>query len=224
MKSEKPNLRLMQGERSRRAILDAAGRLMATRSYAATGIAAIAKACRLPASSIYWHFGSKQGLLAAVIEDSLFEWERQLPHSDRLLPGKRPDLGERLNNCAKAYQKKPQFLRLMLLLTLERRMDPAALKILRRVHRNIRREISEMLLKALDENLTGEQADDLSDFILAFMQGYFFSFQADPENCDLEKFFEYLHQAILALARQLASANHNAKARLPLKTPARQSR
>jgi AcrR family transcriptional regulator len=207
MKSQRPNLRLVQGERSRQAILDAAAKLMATRSYAATSISAIGKACGLPASSIYWHFGSKQGLLAAVIEKSLFEWEKQLPHSDRLIPGKRPNLGERLNNCAKAYKQKPQFLRLMLLFTLERKMDPAALKILRRVHRNIRRQISEMLLAAVDGPLTIEQADDLSDFILSFMQGHFFSFQIDPESADLEKFFEYLHQAVLGLARQFASSN-----------------
>ncbi|SRR5579885_987908 len=213
MRTHRPNLRLVQGERSRRAILDAAARLMAARSYAATSIAAIAKACRLPASSIYWHFGSKQGLLAAVIEDSLFEWEKQLPHSDRLVPGKRPDLGERLNNCAKAYRKKPQFLRLMLLFGLERKTDPAALRILRRIHANIRRQLSEMLRAALDEELTQDQADDLSDFILAFMQGYFFSFQVDPESCDLEKFFEYLHQAILALARRFGSANSSHKQR-----------
>lgn len=209
MRSNKPNLRLAQGDRSKRAILDATGKLMASRSYAATSISAIARACGLPASSIYWHFGSKQGLLAAVIEKSLIEWERQLPHSDRLIAGKRPDLGERLNNCAKAYRLKPQFLRLMVLLTLERRMDPAAQKILRRMHVNIRRQLSEMLQLALDENLTAEQTDDLSDFVLSFMQGYFVSSQIEPDKCDMEKFFEYLHQAVLALARQFASVNSN---------------
>jgi AcrR family transcriptional regulator len=215
MRSAKPNLRLVQGERSRRAILDATARLMAARSYAATSISAIAKACGLPASSIYWHFGSKQGLLAAVIEKNLFEWEKQLPHSDRMIPGKRPNLGERLNNCAKAYKKKPQFLRLMLLFALERKMDPGALKTLRRVHRNIRAQLSEMLEAALDERLMPGQLDDLSDFILSFMQGYFFNFQVDPASCDLEKFFELLHQAVLGLARQFAASNRNQRRALP---------
>jgi AcrR family transcriptional regulator len=215
MRPAKPNLRLLQGQRSRRAILDATARLMSTRSYAATSISAIAKACGLPASSIYWHFGSKQGLLAAVIERSLFEWEKQLPHSDRMIPGKRPDLSERLNNCAKAYREKPQFLRLMLLFALERKMDPGALKTLRRAHRNIRAQLSELLEAALDEKLIPRQLDDLSDFILSFMQGYFFNFQVDPERCDLEKFFEYLHQAVLGLARQFAASNRNHRRALP---------
>jgi len=209
MRSTKPNLRLVQGERSKRAILEATAKLMATRSGTATTIAAIAKACGLPASSIYWHFGSKQRLLAAVFEQNLFEWERQLPHSDRLVEGKRPDLGERLNNCAKAYRLKPQFLRLMLQFALERKMDREALNILRRAHAKIRKEMSDMLQLALDENLTAAQREDLSDFIMSFMQGYFVTFQVDPESCDMEKFFEYLHQAVLVLAKQLANKNLN---------------
>src|SRR5437763_1616887 len=119
MRSRKPNLKLVQGQRSKRAILEAAAKLMATRSYGDTSVAAIAKACRLPVTSIYWHFGSKQGLLAAVVEKNLVEWEKQLPHSDRVIPGKRPDLGERINNCAKAYRQRPQFPRLMLQFALE---------------------------------------------------------------------------------------------------------
>jgi AcrR family transcriptional regulator len=207
MRSASPNLRLIQGERSKRAILDAAARLMANRSYAATSIEAISKACGLPASSIYWHFGSKQGLLAAVIEKSITEWEKQLPHSDRIVPGKRPDLGERINNCARAYRKKPQFARLALQFALEPKMEPGALKTLHRMHANIRRLTSEMLLAALDEDLTREQADDLSEFIMSFMQGYFLTYQVEPDGCDLEKFFEYLHQAVRLLARQFAATN-----------------
>jgi len=47
------------------------------------------------------------------------------------------------------------------------------------------------------------------------MQGYFFNFQVDPESCDLEKFFAYLHQAVLGLARQFAASNRNQRRALP---------
>ena len=57
-----------RGERSRDAILDAAEALMAERGFAGTPISAICKATGLPPSSVYWHFGSKDGVLAAVIE------------------------------------------------------------------------------------------------------------------------------------------------------------
>src|ERR1700757_5002886 len=57
-----------QGHASRELILDATERLMGTKGYVATSISDIRNACGLPASSIYWHFGSKEGVLAAVME------------------------------------------------------------------------------------------------------------------------------------------------------------
>lgn len=57
-----------RGVRSKEEILDAAERLMGARGYAATSISALAAASGLPPSSIYWHFGSKSGLLSAVME------------------------------------------------------------------------------------------------------------------------------------------------------------
>jgi AcrR family transcriptional regulator len=64
----KPTKKQLQGEQSRELILDATERLMATHGYAATSISDIRKACGLPPSSIYWHFGSKEGVLAAVMQ------------------------------------------------------------------------------------------------------------------------------------------------------------
>jgi AcrR family transcriptional regulator len=53
---------------SRDVILDAAARLMTERGYAGTSISAICKTSGLPPSSVYWHFGSKEGILAAIID------------------------------------------------------------------------------------------------------------------------------------------------------------
>lgn len=53
---------------SAEAILDAAEKLMADHGYAATSISAICRASGLPVGSIYHHFGSKAGVLAAVME------------------------------------------------------------------------------------------------------------------------------------------------------------
>ncbi|MET8408498.1 helix-turn-helix domain-containing protein [Streptomyces sp. NPDC005195] len=49
-------------------ILDAAEKLMADHGYAATSISAICRASGLPVGSLYHHFGSKAGILAAVME------------------------------------------------------------------------------------------------------------------------------------------------------------
>jgi len=57
-----------QGEASRQAVLDAATNLIATLGYDGMSMSQLAKASGLPSSSIYWHFGSKEGVLAAVME------------------------------------------------------------------------------------------------------------------------------------------------------------
>lgn len=57
-----------QGETSRQAVLDAATNLIATRGYDGMSMSQLAQESGLPSSSIYWHFGSKEGVLAAVME------------------------------------------------------------------------------------------------------------------------------------------------------------
>ncbi|GAA5023139.1 TetR/AcrR family transcriptional regulator [Streptomyces siamensis] len=56
-----------RGVRSRDAILDTASELMSQHGYAATSISMISTACGLPTSSIYWHFGSKEGIYVAML-------------------------------------------------------------------------------------------------------------------------------------------------------------
>ena len=41
---------------------------MAARGYSGTSVSDIARESGLPASSIYWHFASKTGVLTAVME------------------------------------------------------------------------------------------------------------------------------------------------------------
>ena len=57
-----------QGARSREALLDAAIELIADGGYTATGVDAIARRSGVVKSALYWHFGSKDGLLIAALE------------------------------------------------------------------------------------------------------------------------------------------------------------
>ncbi|MEV5361129.1 helix-turn-helix domain-containing protein, partial [Micrococcus luteus] len=126
-----PTRRQQQGENSRELILDATERLMATKGYAATSISDIRRACGLPASSIYWHFGSKEGVLAAVMERGAERFFGAIPrHGDTSDP---PDVEVQLAATAKLLGEHPDFLRLVYLLGLERTDDPAVGAAVRRV-------------------------------------------------------------------------------------------
>lgn len=63
-----------QGEASRRAILEATVRLAGERGYVGTTMNRIVKASGLPASSVYWHFNSKDELLADALEYDFARW------------------------------------------------------------------------------------------------------------------------------------------------------
>ncbi len=68
-----------QGEESRRRILEATLEIAARRGYDGTTVARVTEATGLPASSIYWHFGSKDDLLADVLEFSFQESRPAMP-------------------------------------------------------------------------------------------------------------------------------------------------
>lgn len=69
--------KLEQGARSREALLDAAIELIAEGGYTATGVDSIARRSGVVKSALYWHFGSKDGLLVAALERTAREWVAQ---------------------------------------------------------------------------------------------------------------------------------------------------
>ena len=126
VKTQEPKRRRrVDGEASRTRILDAATEIAAERGYEGTSIGLVSTKCGLPASSIYWHFKDKDDLIAAVIERSFAQWLSawQMPVDGT--PQER--FVELLQQVAKALLDSPDFLRLGLMLALERRpVEPRA--------------------------------------------------------------------------------------------------
>ncbi len=99
---------------------------MSTQGYAATSISHIRRETGLPASSIYWHFGSKEGVLAAVMERGAERYFAQIPRNS-------PDIETQRAAVAKLMVANPEFFRLMYMLSLERSDHPAVAAAIRRV-------------------------------------------------------------------------------------------
>jgi AcrR family transcriptional regulator len=188
-------------------ILEAASALMAERGFAATSISALSERCGFPASSIYWHFGSKEGLLAAVMESGNERWLNSLPRADELSPDPRQRVAELFDAIARGLEAQPEFLRLMMLLALERRdVDPALLEGIRRVRRraldSARPMIEALLAPVAPPEAARRIADELSLFTLVFADGSFLAHQIDPQ-VDLRRLFDHLRVGLLALAERL---------------------
>ncbi len=64
-----------QGDASRRRLVEAAAELFAERGYRDASVQAIGERAGISRGSIFWHFGSKEGLLWAVVEDAFGRWE-----------------------------------------------------------------------------------------------------------------------------------------------------
>ncbi|MBU8818577.1 TetR/AcrR family transcriptional regulator [Mycolicibacterium goodii] len=191
--------RQQQGEDSRALILDATERLMATRGYAATSISDIRKACGLPASSIYWHFGSKDGVLAAVMERGAERFFAAIPTEG--------DPNAQLEVTAALQAEHPDFLRLFYLLSLERGDDPAVTEVMRRVRDTAIARFGEAIRRQLPDGLPPDRRErivaDLTAFAVAQSDGIFFAVHLEPDGTDVARMYQLLWRAVTALIPML---------------------
>jgi AcrR family transcriptional regulator len=196
-----PTRKEQQGLESRRRILDAASSLMSERGFAGTSISEVSRLSGLPASSIYWHFESKEGLLAAVVEEGARRWFEELHASGADRP---PLFGA---TTADALEQHPEFLRLMFLIALERKeIDKASLTAIRNVRKLALERIRASLVPRLHERGLGavaaaRAADELALFALAAADGTFIQDHIDPRGTDVRRMLELLDRALEALIK-----------------------
>jgi AcrR family transcriptional regulator len=196
VKEEQPKRRQRRadGELSRNRILDAATEIAAERGYEGTSIGAVSAKCGLPASSIYWHFKDKDDLIAAVIECSFENWLKvwDLPADvvarDRLV--------EVAVGTAKAVLDSPDFLRLGLMLALERRpVEPRA----RAMFVQVRGQAFDALTRSIRElapGLSDEQIAQLATYAIAGADGLFIAKEIGGDSVDLVPLFAMHGQAL----------------------------
>jgi AcrR family transcriptional regulator len=184
-----------QGEQSRELILDATERLMATKGYAATSISDVRKACGLPASSIYWHFGSKEGVLAAVMERGAERYFAAIPAE--------ADVERQLAAVTEQQEQHPLFLRLFLLLSLERRDDPAVSEVIRRVREKAIAGFRDAIAHLLPDDVAPAKARrvvaELAAVATAMSDGIFLAEHLEPDTTDVARMYRRLHQTVTAL-------------------------
>lgn len=187
--------RQRQGKQSRELILDATERLMATRGYAATSISDIRAACGLPPSSIYWHFGSKDGVLAAVMERGAERFFAAIPAS----AGPEGQLAA----LSRVQSQHPDFLRLLYMLSLERNNDAAVSEVIRRVRDTAIRRFRDAITSLLPADTPPAKADnvvgELTAFSVALSDGVFFAEHLEPDGTDVGRLYQRLYQALTAL-------------------------
>lgn len=203
------------GEESRQRILDAAAEIAGERGYDGTSIAGVSERSGLPASSIYWHFEDKDALIAAVIERSFERWLDGMrgwlePHT-AASPLEHLEQGLRLT--AKALLDSPDFLRLGLMLALERRPEEASA---RKLFLAVRARTFERMLASFSAlfagRLDGRQVRMLATLTMAAADGLFIARELD-ESLDLAAHLESAATGVLAVAERLARSGPSTRSR-----------
>ena len=193
--------RHVEGARTRERVLEVAASLIARQGYAATSIAQISQLSGANPASIYWAFGSKEGLFAAVMEraaDAFFT---------TLEPPRRGDPWSWLATQAAAFAEGPEFLRLLLVLSLERRDgDPLVLEAARRVRTLASDALAASYAEALgisDPFRHRAVCEPLARFTLMLLDGVFVASRIEPDTTDLQRAFETIAIAVRATGEQL---------------------
>ena len=190
----KPRRKRADGELSRERILDAATEIAAERGYEGTSIALVSKKCGLPASSIYWHFTDKDDLIAAVIERSFASWLAAWQFPDE---GDAPDRMKGMAmQIAKALLDSPDFIRLGLMLALERRpVEARARAMFLQARAQAYGQLIDVI-RELTPDLTDAQTHQLATYALAGADGLFIAKEIGGDAVDLIALFE-MHARVL---------------------------
>jgi AcrR family transcriptional regulator len=166
----------------------------------------------LPSGSIYWHFESKDALLGAVMEEGARRWFDAFPKAESLPTDPAKRATALLEAVAASLEQHPEFLRLLLLIALERReVDATSLTVIRRVReqalQRIRRLLA-VLLGAFDRKIADRLAAEFAPFVLCVADGAFVAQHIDPDETDLRQFFDLLRRSLTALARELLATEN----------------
>lgn len=204
----KTTRRHAQGDASRQTILDATLRIAGERGYVGTTMSLVQKETGLPASSLYWHFHSKDDLLMAALDHGWSLWRDQVqPWRDVAESGRLADsLFLNLSKGAAHLEAEPGFWRMGLLLSLE--SGPAVRSGPRERFAEIRAEALGQLDAWWSKVITTrpEASRVLAQFTLATLDGLFIRHQSEGPG-DLQALLRLLAEGLAASAEQIAAGS-----------------
>ena len=197
----KPNRR---GVKSRELVLDAAERVMAEHGYEAATVARVVDEAGIPLSSVYHYFGSKEGILLAVMKRGADRFFSDLPRWDRRAGRPAEHLRMVLAGTVRALEGHPHFLRLLIVLAAQPPAvaDGAVQAVIGRIRDQARQLLRTQIGLAFGDDLDSPATDQLARFALAAMDGAFLACQAD-RGVTLGQLLQPLPAALPAARRAL---------------------
>lgn len=196
-----------RGQLSRERILEAAIEVVGAQGFRSTTIDALCRRAGVPKTSIYWHFGNKDGLFAALIERIASQWTAAIQQRAYAAG---PDPLDRLDRSLAAMREfletKPHLLRLLLTLTFEPvRVSATTRTALRRASSRAESAITEGIQHSVGGALP--DLDLVANLILAMLQAASVRMLIDPRSFDADRHFEDLRRlVVLAVGHRIQEA------------------
>ena len=194
-----PNRR---GMRSRELVLDAAERVMAEQGFEAATLARVVEEAGIPMSSVYHYYGSKDGILLAVMERGAQRFFADLPDWNRRIGRPAEHLTTVLSTAAQTLERHPNFLRLLIVFAVQppARGGNEIEVVVARVRRLGLDRLREQIAIAFGDDPDSPVTTRLARIALAIIDGAFIASQADSA-VTLEDLLEPLGPAIGAMRR-----------------------
>lgn len=171
-----------RGLQSRARIIATTRALLAETDLHSLKLDIVADKSGVAKSSVLWHFGSKNGLLLAVVEDI---FAGMLP----LIQGLRPDTMDRrerlrrmMGKLAEELQNKPEANTLLISFIVNRTQDQSINAQIRKMYDSYREFIAQALSSS---GVTGNAL--LPSLVLAIIDGAFLQWHLQPEKIDLQE-------------------------------------
>ena len=200
-----PNRR---GVRSRELVLDAAERVMAEHGFQAATLARVVTEAGIPMSSVYHYFGSKDGILLAVMERGADRFFADLPDLSRR-PGRPAQHLARVASAAtRTLERHPDFLRLLIVFAVQPPTtgEGEIQAVIRRIREHALELLRAQIAAAFGDDPRSRVTDQLARFALAAIDGAFVAGQAD-RGATLEHLLQPLVPSLVASRRALLAAS-----------------
>ena len=196
-----PNRR---GLKSRELVLDAAERVMAQHGFEAATIARVVEEAGIPLSSVYHYYGSKDGILLAVIERGAERFFADMPVSQGRSGRPAQRLARFIARVAETLERHPDFLRLLIVFAAQ---PPTAAggeiqAVVGRIRGVALERVRHEIAVAFDDEPASPVSDRLARFALAAFDGAFVASQTDRALA-LEQLLRPLAPALVAARRSL---------------------
>jgi AcrR family transcriptional regulator len=203
LKPSEKGSRRQRSAQTRDKVLRVATGLMARHGYSGTTISAISKASGVMPASIYWHFDSKEGLLAAVIERAAEAWFEGAAQAAGGPSGAPLGADEHRQGLRYIFEERPDFYRVLMLIGLERgQAGGPPVDAVRRVRARLRDKLVERLGDALAREGHSQAGlpELLAGYAMLLLDGLFIAQQIDPAAGDaLEARYDLLPTVMRAL-------------------------